>query len=687
MEGESGETSSLKPTNSPSQAPLTLIPMSPYLDTLSLLCVMILLPEWLGFVVLLSSILLGSSRLILGRCLSLLFTSSHKHHGNSHSERGLILSLITPGITCVSLDLVMLSCTLMIQHQLINIIRLCLYAVIASNMSSIKTKSSTSALLAGSTLILLQILYNIVLKHLDITGFNSFGIHPSILTINHIHYLRKSWKVTLRFVMELINGLLSIHICVLASPLTHIFPFTSYTLPVPELSTPTNHSNPPTQSVLSENGVLIVNVPEAIKDSLCPTLLSSKDAQDMVPATFPMEQLLNIEDISSPSLVVSKNFENYCTLPASNKKMIKKKAFVRFSQPFWALLMAVKTMIASPMIYSGEDSSKSLVHYSSSKAENVTCYVFLTSETSIGLELVGCRPTGLDVVVLVDGTMWLQQECAKYKESTLYVYITMLTELAEHHIEVLYDFGDEKFEQLTELTVSTSSKDPFARQPTRSPPVHKLQRSLYTTIANINTEKQFNKRQKKEQQKRLASFRVEYDNENSKLKSKNFEDQHKRTEDLKNSLALVEKEYSKINDELAEYYTHEIEVQETYLDCKRNFDLKFRNLDKIETDYLEEKESFLSKMKVVNNELTTLQAKNDRLSKKLKKISEEANSIQTELGTLFTKDLTKRRTFIEEKRIKRDDKLNKMNLELSKMNKEFELLKLEYDMLKKKANY
>ncbi|GME92938.1 unnamed protein product [Ambrosiozyma monospora] len=178
------------------------------------------------------------------------------------------------------------------------------------------------------------------------------------------------------------------------------------------------------------------------------------------PATFPVDhQILNMNDISSPSLVVAQNFENYCRVvllpsfsaitsssfynsnnnnsnsnnststsnsstslnsllspfryrlsPYSEKKL--KDFSNRAQQPIWSFLNAARTMFSRLDLYSGDYYQHNALvttggdKYGRNLMDTVQCFVYYIGETDIVFLLQNIYYS--DLMIKVNGIIWEQ---------------------------------------------------------------------------------------------------------------------------------------------------------------------------------------------------------------------------------------------------------------------------------------
>ncbi|ODV98321.1 hypothetical protein PACTADRAFT_185198 [Pachysolen tannophilus NRRL Y-2460] len=439
-------------------------------------------------------------------------------------------------------------------------------------------------------------------------------------------------------------------------------------------------------AVVSENFMNYCIQPFSSLSSNCSTFYPAQQ-QSQLPSSPSLSQSIKKSTLSSSNATTATSTTSSSLLSTTttiNSTNNKGNENVRFHQPLWSLIAAAKTMFSRLDLYSGEsvclDSSDgALVHNKNEFTRNlindpVQCFVFLTGENDIGLELFGAIIN--TILIRVNGVAWYQIVSGVANDVD-YVFIRGLTPLSQYDIEVINVNKRNEKELLCHSIISTTSNNSMLIHSKKSTPLDTLQQSLATTNNNLNREKLKLKKQKKDYSKKIHSYKSEIEILKKKLSNNDKSDERnfRKICFLRQTLTSLEQEYSKINDEILNIYNIENELHEKYLQEKKIFDKQFRKLTSFENDYNMKKNLKLNKILSLQNDLSTLNAKNEKLIKKKLKIVEELDALQEYINNLKIEDVEFRLSKRKDRESNRAKSLNKFGLEISKLEKENEGLK------------
>ncbi|OWB62321.1 hypothetical protein B5S29_g3245 [[Candida] boidinii] len=431
---------------------------------------------------------------------------------------------------------------------------------------------------------------------------------------------------------------------------------------------------------------------------------------DNVPASFPVNHHeIHINDISTSSVVVSYNFENYCKIaifpsstdfyskrhfnPILEKKI--KSLSNKSQQPIWSFFTAIKAMFTRQDLYSGEyyqynalvttrnspstSNSTSSSPFASSPykiregditrslVDEAQCFIWITSETYVAVELLGT--TINRILVKVNGVVWHQISSGRMNEREI-VIVGGLSPLSQYDIEFINVNIDNELELLAITTISTIHKDMTLTQSKPSSPLSTLQESLVTTNEAIVRERGKLKKLKNDWRKRSSTLKSEIDLLNKRTTIGDESRNYKKVSSLRQAVSKSEEENSKIELNLQEIYNKETEFDEKYLDEKRKYENELRILTSFENEYNKKIDEFLNKIKLIENDKNQLLLKKEKLINKKSKILNDIERIKKEINELKLNEIKFRENNREIRSNTRTQKFKVLSTDINRIEKE-----------------
>ncbi|OUM53214.1 hypothetical protein BVG19_g2479 [[Candida] boidinii] len=437
----------------------------------------------------------------------------------------------------------------------------------------------------------------------------------------------------------------------------------------------------------------------------------STEDDDNVPASFPTNHHeIHMNDISTSSVVVSYNFENYCKIaifpsstdfyskrhfnPILEKKI--KSLSNKSQQPIWSFFTAIKAMFTRQDLYSGEyyqhnalvttrnspsslNSSSSSSPFASSPykiregditrslVNEAQCFIWITSETYVAVELLGT--TINRILVKVNGVVWHQISSGRMNEREI-VIVGGLSPLSQYDIEFINVNTENELELLAITTISTIHKDMTLTQSKPSSPLLTLQESLVTTNEAIVRERGKLKKLKNDWRKRSSTLKTEIDLLNKRTTIGDESRNYKKVSSLRQAVSKSEEENSKIELDLQELYNKETEFDEKYLDEKRKYEKELRILTSFENEYNKKMDEFLNKIKSIENDKNQLLLKKEKLINKKSKILNDIERIKKEINELRSNEIKFRENNREIRSNTRTQKFKVLSTDINRIEKE-----------------
>ncbi|VEU20799.1 DEKNAAC101727 [Brettanomyces naardenensis] len=447
-----------------------------------------------------------------------------------------------------------------------------------------------------------------------------------------------------------------------------------------------------------------IAVPEEVSKSVLPALfsenefsslspsdsVSSRDSDPMMddmshsktPASFPLDQQVGImNDISSSSLVVAQNFENYCRVvlfPSSimastnvmtnskgklNPFLEKKMKYMvnKFQQPLWVFVNAARTMFGRKDLYSGDYYQHNAVvatdptvgGYVRSSNGSPQCFVWYTGETAVAFEL---RNITLDqLLVRVNGIIWEHVTSADLYGREL-VMVNGLSPLSQYDVDFIKILENGELRHFATTTVSTIHKNRTLTESKPSTPLATLQESVVTTQNAIDREKAKLKKLKTDWRKRSTALKAEIESLNNRSNISDESRNYKKVESLRQAVAKLDVEVSNLSKRFEEFYAQQTEVDEKFLDQKRTYESEVRFYKSFEEDYEKKVQEQQDIIKDVTTERNQLLQKKDKLQQKKDRIQNDIDVIERDIEELKTREISLRRGQRKERGDKRERK-------------------------------
>ncbi|KAH3667463.1 hypothetical protein OGAPHI_003112 [Ogataea philodendri] len=682
-----------------------LIPIYPLTDTVAILSLLTVLPHCISVGILALYATLNSSGFVRST-LSLVY--KHKLDGlepnlnkteSSSSSRG------TFGFGFLALDLVLTFLLLFLAPGALDYIHLLAKAFVASNLASTRQKYILNAILSMIVILAVETLIDFLIKNFYLVYFDGSVVTDVFLYSAYIRYPKKPLKHLLyhlspfktrarqklilrvdHFIDFLYSCLCVYTILCNVSPLIRVLlhpkqpdqpsvPSKLPSKPIPPPSAATTHKSSETKTISVSPHIAGSTIPGLFRPSfISAEEPAGQESEDSTPASFPQDrQILNMNDVSSASLVVAQNFENYCRLflfpsfnfstasqptisvatpngdipkskinPFVERKM--KNMTSRIQQPIWSFVSAAKTMFGRPDLYSGEYyqhnalvmTSRSPDGWKRSLVDTTQCFIWYTGETAVAFEL---RNVYIDqLLVVVNGVVWEQSVLIGLEEREL-VIVSGLSPLSQYDVDFINVDSKQERELLANATVSTIHKNRTLTESKHSTPLATLQESVVTTQAAIEQEKLKLKKLKTFWRKRSSALKAEIEALNSRS---NFSDEmrnYKKVESLRQAVTKSEGEISYLSKEAERLYTEQSGVDEQYLDEKRAFDGEMRLIQTFETNFWKNLEKEKAKIESLEAERVPLVQKKEKLLVKRSRIANDVKKLEQEISRLKTQEI------------------------------------------------
>ncbi|KAG7914693.1 hypothetical protein KL927_004362 [Ogataea polymorpha] len=715
--------------------PKSLIPLHPLTDTVAILAVLMVLPSWISVAVLTLYATLNSSRFVRST-LSLVYR--HKLSGLDHNAEYSASSSLGRGsylLGFLSIDVGLTLALLFVAPGLLDYMHLLAKAFVASNLASTKQKYIFNAFLSMLVVLLIENLATFLVKNVYLVYLDGSAVTDAFLYSAYVRYP----KTSLKHLLYTWSPLKSRVRQMLIFRVDHLVDFVYATLSIYTIMCNINpwvrklaarpqdsgvggklSSKPVTKPYASELTAETKNITVSphIADSTIPGLVrpcsssseetaDSHQSADSAPASFPPDhQILNMNDVSSASLVVAQNFENYCRLflfpslnysnsatqspqtasLAANSSKAKLTPYVekriksmtgRVQQPIWAFVSAAKTMFGRPDLYSGEYYQQNALvttnrdpdGWTRSLADSAQCFIWYTGETAVAFEL---RNVYIDqLLVMVNGIIWEQTALIGLEEREL-VIVSGLSPLSQYDVEFVNVNGKDERELLAVATVSTIHKHRILTESKHSSPLATLQESVVTTQAAIEREKMKLKKLKTDWRKRSAALKAEIESLNSRPTFTDETRNYKKVESLRQAVAKSEREISKLSKEAEYLYTQQSEVDERYLDTKRAYDSEMRLLQAFENAHFENLETEKARIAALEAERAPLVQKKEKLMQKKERIANDVKRLELEIEQLKTAEVRLRQEHRSIRAGQRAEKHRVIMNEISRFEKQLQ---------------
>jgi len=479
---------------------------------------------------------------------------------------------------------------------------------------------------------------------------------------------------------------------------------------------------------------LVINVPDEISKSVLPSLINnteideplteasnmefvqssennsvneqfgdvdnSNDTTDTVnlntastnaPASFPLDkQKVIMDDVSSSSLVVAQNFENYCrvsllptlghssqqNIPQKGKYMEKKLKLPnnKNQQPLWTFLNAARTMFGSRDLFSGDYYQHNALVATDPAVEGVPrmpngfpqLFVWYTGETMVAFEL---RDVTLDqLLVRVNGIIWEHVSSARIYDREL-VIVNGLSPLSQYDIDFIMILDNGELRHFASTTVGTVHQNRTLTESKHSTPLTTLQDSVVTTQNAIDREKAKIKKLKGDWRKRSTALKNEIENLNNRSNIIDESRNYKKVESLRQAVAKLDIEVSDVSKKSEEIFAKHTEIGEKYLVAKRNYESESRHL----AAFKEEKNKVVEKEGVritkVTGEKDQLSLKREKLLQRKTNLENVIKDIQVSIEKLKEKEIKYRQDGRKKRSKEREQKYLLLLSDINKFEK------------------
>lgn len=410
------------------------------------------------------------------------------------------------------------------------------------------------------------------------------------------------------------------------------------------------------------------------------------------PASFPLDkQIVIMNDVSSSSLVVAQNFENYCQvvlLPSVSKTlgvnivkskmspyMEKKFKAIKNQQPMWAFVNAAHTMFSKRDLFSGDYYEHNAVVAADPAVEGVPrlsngssqLFVWYTGETAVAFEL---RDITLDqLLIRVNGIIWEHVSSANLYDCEL-VVVNGLSPLSQYDIEFIKILDNGELRHFATTTVSTIHKNITLTESKPATPITTLQQSVITTQNAIDREKAKLKKLKTDWKKRSSSLKIEIEKLNNRSNVTDEGRNYKKVDSLRQAVAKLDLEASNISKKFEEVYAHQTETNEKYLDERRRYDSQLRYFNSFQDEHTKKVGVQEERIHKLTAEYNQLQQKNVRLTQKKNKIVADINDINDSMVKSKGNEINWRQTQRKDRSAKRHQKYLLLVSDIEKYEKE-----------------
>lgn len=516
---------------------------------------------------------------------------------------------------------------------------------------------------------------------------------------------RTLFSLSFKFVIDVLNLLLAIHIVLIA--FTSVFKNNFFSRSVNQFSASLSDLHIQTihpmflKDLTRDPKLLTIDLTQDQADS--PFIAQTEQNYTMeTPASYPETEP---SDALSSRNIVGDNFIVFCMSIFSKTKNSSKLV-----QPLWSFVATLKAMSLRKDIYSGEveanqgdNNSLVLSDYVNKyddyafanfdecfKRNRILIFVNYIGETLISFQLKNYNHG--TIMIRVNGVIWYQVSRGDHNGEEYFI-VGGLTPLSQYDVQFIIeeedDLGSMKKYLIDDLIVSTVDKDGGTISTAKTTsnkvlsPLVTLQESLVTTTDNLHQEKVKLKKQRKEISKKLNSYKQEIDKLKSKISNSDHNDlkNWNKVTVLRGSVKQAEEDVSKVENEIAEIEVKENEVHEIYIVEKRKYEQQLRNFQTFKNAYNNKVESKRVRLSELNVELDSLSIKKEKLQAKMDKFSAEVAKLTDEYRDMLKGDLTTRITARESRSEKRMGLLGEFSKEIEKMRSGCNRLEQENEKL------
>jgi hypothetical protein len=351
---------------------------------------------------------------------------------------------------------------------------------------------------------------------------------------------------------------------------------------------------------------------------------------------------------NSPKKAVLK-FKNNSALDKKGKLNI-----LKYQQPLWTFLNAIRTMFSRQDHYSGTYASQNAMVPTSSGVNDYErhnnsspqCFVWFTGEKSIAFELHGI---GLEqLLVKVNNVIWESIVSCNYYGCELLV-IDGLSPLCQYDVDFVKIKLNGELSLLTSITVSTTYQDKTVTQNTVSSPLRTLQQSIIFTQQVIEREKAIIKKIKGDWKKKSMQIKNEIDSLNNRSNLSDESRNYKKLDSLRQMVVKSNTEIDNLSKKLEEVRLSQAKIEEMYLNVKRLYENESRVFNKYIEEIRKSAEYEEKKIKALRSEKNQLLVKKDKIVSKKLRIHHDVEILGNELETLKKTEISLR---VEKRKIR-----------------------------------
>lgn len=740
----------------PTDTMTTMLPSYPWVDTFFILTILMVLPHWLSTICLILYVAFGNHD-VLDPSLSWLLryqlrlkpTTSNLRHQFIHniSIYSCVMFLATDAICMV---LIIIAMPTSIPYIIIFG-----KAFIASNLTSTRNRYILDAFTTGFALMFIEYILKTLIEYFEIirsdSGLDislSFAFSSSPLLYSHsfktspsfskrlIYYLsyqKMNNQSTINFQLELfiqfLHATLSLYtIMHNLNPYLRKSPFIrriynlfgkkpEYEKEKEDLKKSSHNAS--TFSISSENkqGDKVkanqiyyltysqtnkpIEIPKEVASSFLPEVVricceNSNSIGDNI--SLYQNQLELMTDVSSSTLVVSQNFENYCrsiwssgealeakisqsitnvgprtaklksvgsmvnsssnlspskfSSKIKNFNMEKMKRYHqhRFQQPLWTLLNAARTMFVQEDYYCGDYYSYNAVaklgedYLKKDIYCSPNCFIWYTGETVLAFELHNVSLEQL--LIEVNGIIWPYVSSMSLYGREM-VFVNGLSPLTQYEIKFIVINLNAQLIHMSTIVVSTIYKDRTVTESLKPSPIKTMQKSVTTSKEAIEREKIKLKKIKTEGRKRTSNLKTEIESLNNRPNQTDESRNYKKLENLRGSVLKIDNSITELSREHDKIESKQIEIDEAYMDAKRDYDDELRHFK------LSQKQ-FHNSVDKLGQQVEKLKADKVLLLNKKEKILNKKVRIEKDIETTQDDFLSVKQRMIKNQQIKRN---------------------------------
>ena len=274
-----------------------------------------------------------------------------------------------------------------------------------------------------------------------------------------------------------------------------------------------------------------------------------------------------------------------------------------------------------------------------------------------------------ELIVLVNGVIWSQVLSAitSDKGGEEYTVVSGLVPSCSYDIQFVNRFSEGEDYLIADLMVRTCNKTGETKKPLDFSfpsyyhrkflsPVLTLKHSVLTTNTNLAEERAKLKKNKKEISKKLSTLRQQIDHLKSKISQNASQDGKNalKMDNLKNVLQQSEAQLTRLEDELKDLLEQEQQVEREHLQQKDKHLQNQMEYGKLQATLEKDVEEHSLKLVKLQQELTQLIAKRDKMNVKQQKLRKEVSQCTEDMENFKSQFLSQRqrdREYREELRI------------------------------------